>query len=84
VNTGPGLNSNSWLSGLKMVTPMTSEGRRSDVNWMRLNVHPSERLRAEASVVLPTPGMSSIRRCPFARSDTTASLTTSSLPQMTF
>ena len=34
-NTGPGWNSNCPVSWLKIVTPVTSEGSRSGVNWMR-------------------------------------------------
>ena len=37
-----------------------SAGSRSAVAWMRLNVPPSERANARASVVLPLPGMSSM------------------------
>ena len=62
--TGPGRNSNSALFWLKMETPVTSLGRRSGVNCMRLNVQPSERANDFASVVLPTPGTSSINRWP--------------------
>ena len=43
---------------------MTSLGSRSGVNWMRLKVQPLERARLQASIVLPTPGTSSISRCP--------------------
>ena len=38
---------------------------------------------ARASSVLPTPGTSSIRTCPSARSATTASLMTSGFPRTT-
>src|SRR5256886_11654365 len=37
-------------------TPRISDGRRSGVNWMRLNVAPIDRASALASVVLPVPG----------------------------
>ena len=37
-----------------------SDGVMSGVNWMRLKEQSSERARALASVVLPTPGTSSI------------------------
>ena len=33
--TGPGWNSKPRVAWLKMVTPVTSEGSRSGVNWMR-------------------------------------------------
>ena len=57
-----------------------SDGSRSDVNWMRWKLTPRDLARACASVVLPTPGTSSIRRCPRASSPITASRTTSGLP----
>src|SRR4029079_17068616 len=60
-----------------------SEGSRSLVNWMRRNVPPSAPAIARASVVLPTPGMSSIRRCPRASRATTAARIASGLPRIT-
>src|SRR5437588_138595 len=63
-NTGPGLNSNSFERWLKTFTPVTSEGRRSGVNWSRENDASSERASAFASIVFPTPGKSSRIRCP--------------------
>src|SRR6185369_10617865 len=62
-------------------TPTMSEGKRSLVNWMRRNVPPSAAASARASVVLPTPGMSSIRRCPRESSAITAALIASGLPR---
>ena len=62
VKIGPGLNTNSCLSGSYTATPRTSDGSMSDVNWMRWNAAPSDRASAAASVVFPTPGTSSIRR----------------------
>src|SRR5271163_1037541 len=47
---------------------------------MRWNEQRKERARACASVVLPTPGTSSISRCPRASSVVRASWMTSSLP----
>ena len=41
-----------------------SLGVMSGVNWMRLNEQSSDRASAEASVVLPTPGTSSISTWP--------------------
>src|SRR5918997_87433 len=64
VNTGPGLNSNSFERWLKTLTPVTSEGSRSGVNCRRENETSSERASAFASIVLPTPGKSSRIRCP--------------------
>src|ERR687893_1311091 len=50
---------------------------------MRRTVASTEAASALASVVLPTPGTSSIRRWPSASSTTSASRTTSSLPWTT-
>src|SRR3990170_2624568 len=80
VKSGPGLKTKSLLAGSQMLTPMTSDGSMSEVNWMRGKPARMERAGAAASVVLPTPGTSSIRRCPRARRPTTASRTTSGLP----
>src|SRR5580765_4453531 len=41
-----------------------SVGSRSGVNWMRENVQSSDRASAFASIVLPTPGKSSMIRWP--------------------
>ncbi len=80
VKSGPGLKTNSLLAGSQMLTPMTSDGSISEVNWMRWKLAPMERASAAASVVLPTPGTSSIKRCPRARRPTTANRTTSGFP----
>src|SRR5579864_1045457 len=64
--TGPGLNSNSFERWLKTLTPVTSEGSRSGVNCSREKEQSSERARAFASIVFPTPGKSSMIRCPSA------------------
>ena len=47
-------------------TPVTSEGSRSGVNWMRCQVRSIEPASARASDVLPVPGTSSSSRCPSA------------------
>ena len=78
-NTGPGLNSNSRRSWLKTLTPVMSEGSRSGVNWMRRTVQSIDRASALASIVLPTPGTSSMSRWPSASSTVSASRTTSPL-----
>src|SRR5436190_5224687 len=70
-NTGPGRNSNSFVLWLKTLTPVTSDGSRSGVNWRRENEQSSERASALASIVLPTPGKSSMIRCPSARRQST-------------
>src|SRR3990172_8383277 len=66
-----------------METPVTSVGRRSGVNWMRLKEQPLERARLRASIVLPTPGTSSTRRWPPHIRVITASSTCPRLPMMT-
>src|SRR6266498_6031090 len=63
-NTGPGRNSNSLTFWLNTLTPVTSEGSRSGVNWRRENEQSSERAIAFASIVFPTPGKSSMIRWP--------------------
>src|SRR3954447_19408673 len=81
--TAPGLNSKRPLPWSKTETPVTSEGSRSGVNWMRLTVPPVVRASAFASTVLPTPGTSSISRCPPATITASADRTTDSLPSST-
>src|SRR6266540_5175712 len=66
-----------------MVTPVTSDGSRSGVNWMRCQVPAMEAAKARASEVLPTPGTSSTRMCPSASRQVRASATTSGLPRIT-
>ena len=61
-NTAPGRNSKSRVSWLKTLTPVMSLGSRSGVNWMRRTVQSSARASDLASIVLPTPGTSSISR----------------------
>ena len=53
------------------------------MNWMRWKVPPIERASARASVVLPTPGTSSISRWPRASSATTAWRMAPGLPRST-
>ena len=81
--TPPGRNSNSRVSWLNTDTPVTSEGSRSGVNWIRRTEQSMERASALLSIVLPTPGTSSMSRWPSASSTTSASLATSGLPSMT-
>ena len=80
VKRGPGLKTNSLSFGSHTDTPSTSEGSMSEVNWMRWKPPPIDRASAAASVVLPTPGTSSMSRWPRAMSPTTASRTASGLP----
>ena len=79
----PGLNSKSRCSWLKTLTPVTSVGKRSGVNWMRRNEQSMDRAIAFASIVLPTPGTSSMRRCPSATSATSASRISAFFPRTT-
>src|SRR6187399_1040824 len=72
-NTGPGRNSNSFCCWLKTLTPVTSDGSRSGVNCRREKWQSSERASALASIVLPTPGKSSMIACPSATRQRTIS-----------
>src|SRR6476646_5183477 len=76
--TGPGRNSNSFVFWLKTLTPVTSDGSSSGVNWSRENEQSSERASAFASIVFPTPGKSSMIRCPSATRQRTTSRSVSS------
>ena len=84
VMIGPGLNSNSMVFWLKTETPVTSEGNMSGVNWMRRKSQPMEREMARASMVLPTPGTSSINRCPSHSRASSVICTSRRLPMITF
>src|SRR3954453_23076681 len=77
-NTGPGLNSNRLERWSKTFTPVTSDGRRSGVNWRREKEQSSERARAFASIVFPTPGKSSMIKCPSATRQSTVMRSVSS------
>ena len=61
-----------------------SLGVMSGVNWMRLNEQSSDFASAEASVVLPTPGTSSMSTWPRQSTAIIISSTAFSLPTMTF
>src|SRR5437016_788356 len=65
-----------------MVTPTTSLGSMSEVNWMRWKLESTLRASACASVVLPTPGTSSISRCPRASKQARERRSTSDLPRI--
>jgi hypothetical protein len=80
----PGLNSKSRRCWSKTLTPVMSDGSRSGVNWMRRTEQSIDRASALESIVLPTPGTSSISRCPSASSTVSAIRTTSGLPSITF
>ena len=53
---GPGRNSKAVVFWSNTLTPVTSLGSRSGVNWMRVKRQLTERASALASRVLPTPG----------------------------
>ncbi len=63
--------------------PVTSEGIRSGVNWMRLNDSFSTDARVETIMVLASPGTPTSRQCPRARTLCSNSSMTSSWPMMT-
>src|SRR5882672_8296339 len=54
------------------------------VNWIRWKLQPMDFARASASVVFPTPGMSSINRWPSPKKQATASRTASGFPSKAF
>src|SRR5918992_495342 len=58
------MHSNSFERWSKTFTPVTSDGSRSGVNWIRENEQSIERASAFASIVFPTPGKSSMIRWP--------------------
>ena len=80
---GPWWNSNELDFWSKIVTPVTSLGRRSGVNWMRLWFPCTVCAIERASVVLPVPGKSSSSRCPSASMQVTESRIASVLPRIT-
>src|SRR5690606_15838090 len=73
-------NSNSWVLGSRIDTPVTSEGSRSGVNWIRELVVCTAAARARASWVFPVPGTSSRSTCPPLSLVVTTSRTTFALP----
>src|SRR5262245_30156117 len=76
--TGPCLNSNSFARWSKTLTPVMSVGSRSGVNWIRENVQSIDRASALTSIVFPTPGKSSMIRCPSLTRQRAASRSVSS------
>src|SRR2546428_4612111 len=81
--TGPGRISKAFVRWLKIDTPVTSDGSRSGVNWIRRNEHPSDRESGLARTVLPVPGTSSTRMWPRQIRATSASSISWCLPKMT-
>jgi len=61
---------NSCVLWLYRLLPVMSEGSKSGANWIRRKEPPMARDTARASMVLPTPGMSSNSTCPPAMSPT--------------
>ncbi len=53
------------------------------MNWMRRTVASTDAASARASIVLPTPGTSSMRRCPSASRQTREARTAAGFPSMT-
>ena len=82
VNTGPGWNSKPRAGSRCMETPVTSDGMRSGVNWMRVKRRPSALASVRTSSVFAVPGTPSISRCPRARNATSASSMAASWPTM--
>ena len=67
----------------KTLTPVTSDGSKSEVNSIRRCRQSTEAATALPRLVLPTPGTSSMRRCPPAIKQVTAWRMADSLPWMT-
>src|SRR5271165_6016944 len=65
-----------------MVTPRTSLGSISLVNCRRWKLQATDRASAWARVVLPTPGTSSISKCPRARAHTNDRRMASGFPRI--
>ena len=82
--TAPSLNSNSWVLALYIENPITSDGSTSVVNCILFCLSAMDLENASASVVLPTPGISSISICPFARTAIITFSMISSLPFTAF
>ena len=82
-NTGPRRNSNPVVRGSKTDTPVTSPGSRSGVNCTRSKEQPLARASALASMVLPTPGTSSMSTWPRQRRASTHSSISASFPTIT-
>ena len=64
VITRPSRNSKRSALRLYILNPVMSDAMTSGVNCARLKSSPAERARADARVVFPTPGTSSMRMCP--------------------
>src|SRR5215471_5162925 len=67
VKIGPGRNSKSPSRWFQIDAPVTSEGMRSGVNWMRVKRMLSTCANERAARVFARPGKSSSSTCPLAR-----------------
>src|SRR5690606_24442916 len=74
-------NSKSRWRSFQIELPVTSDGNRSGVNWMRECVPSIEAPSALARLVLPVPGASSRSTCPSANSAVRTRRMTWSLPR---
>ncbi len=81
--SGPGRYSNRPARWSKIDTPVMSDGTMSGVHWTRRKSRSSERARARASVVFPTPGTSSSSTWPSTRSAAKSCSTGSFVPTTT-
>jgi hypothetical protein len=80
VKIGPAWNSKPRAGSRSTFTPVTSDGIRSGVNWMRAKRSPSAAASERTSSVLAVPGTPSISTWPRARYATSVSLTVVSWP----
>src|SRR5207302_7810843 len=80
VKIGPGRNSKSDSRWLKIEEPVTSDGIRSGVNWMRVKPMLVTWANARAISVFASPGKSSIRTWPSASSPSRTSWSAPRLP----
>src|SRR5207245_1698669 len=83
VRTGPGRNWKDRSFGLWSDPPVTSLGGRAGGHWTRRKSARIERASARASIVLPTPGTSSMSTWPRASSAATTVSTAARLPSTT-
>ena len=81
-NTGPFRHENVPVLWSYNVTPSTSDGSRSGVNWMRPNVEPIVCAVVRANRVFPVPGSSSNSRCPPANNTVSSCLIAVGLPMI--
>ena len=80
VKIGPGRNSKSPSRWFQIDEPVTSDGMRSGVNWIRAKRMLSTCANERAASVLASPGKSSSSTCPSARKPSSTSSSDSRLP----